>query len=123
MAALDHTIVFVRDRHASSAFLAEMIGAPPPTALGHFMQVPVDNGVTLDFMDMPGNVSVQHYAFLVSEAQFDKSFAKIRGRGQSYWADPYRKQPGQIGEHGGGKIIYFEDPSGHFLELRTRPSR
>jgi catechol 2,3-dioxygenase-like lactoylglutathione lyase family enzyme len=123
-ASLDHMIVFARDRDASAAYLAEMLGAPVPTKAGHFTQVQVDNGLTVDFMNTSGNVAVQHYAFLVSEAQFDVSFAKIRARKQSYWADPYRRRPNEVNAlDGDGRLVYFEDPSGHFLEIRTRPSR
>ena len=122
-ASLDHTIVFVEDRHASAAYLAEMLGARNPEVIGHFTAVQLDNGITLDFMNSPGKIAVQHYAFLIDDAQFDTAFEKIRTRGQPYWADPYRNRPGQVGEHNGGRMVYFEEPSGHFLEIRTRPSR
>jgi catechol 2,3-dioxygenase-like lactoylglutathione lyase family enzyme len=122
-AALDHLIVFARDRDASAAFLAEMLGAPTPTQAGHFTQVQVDHGLTVDFMNTSERVATQHYAFLVSEAQFDESFAKISGRKQAHWADPYRRRPNEVNRVGDGRVVYFEDPSGHFLEIRTRPSR
>jgi len=123
-AALDHMIVFARDRNASAAYLADMLGAPQPTQAGHFTQVQVEHGLTVDFMDTEHPVAVQHYAFLVSDAQFDASFAKIRAREQPYWADPYRRRPNEVQSLGGdGRLVYFEDPSGHFLEIRTKPSR
>lgn len=123
-AALDHMIVFARDRDASAAFLAEMLGAPKPTQAGHFTQVTVDHGLTVDFMNTSERVATQHYAFLVSEAQFDASFAKITQRQQPYWADPYRRRPNEVNRIADdGRLVYFEDPSGHFLEIRTRPSR
>lgn len=122
-AKLDHMIVFARDRDVSAAYLAEMLGAPAPTKAGHFTQVPLDHGLTVDFMNASGNVSMQHYAFLVSEAQFDESFAKIKARNQTYWADPSRQRPNEVRSlDGNGRLVYFEDPSGHFLEIRTRPS-
>lgn len=123
-ASLDHMIVFARDREASARYLAEMLGAPAPTTAGHFTQVQIDNGLTVDFMNTSGDVAMQHYAFLVSDAQFDAAFARIRARHQSYWADPYRQRPNEINTHeSAGRLVYFEDPSGHFLEIRTRPSR
>jgi hypothetical protein len=122
-AKLDHMIVFARDRDVSAAYLAEMLGAPAPKKAGHFTQVPLDHGLTVDFMNASGNVAMQHYAFLVSEAQFDESFAKIKARKQSYWADPSRQRPNEVNTFdGNGRLVYFEDPSGHFLEIRTRPS-
>ena len=123
-ASLDHMIVFARDRDASAAYLAEMLGAPEPTKAGHFTQVQIDHGLTVDFMNTSGNVAVQHYAFLVSDAQFDAAFARIRERSQPYWADPYRRRPNEINALANdGRLVYFEDPSGHFLEIRTQPSR
>jgi catechol 2,3-dioxygenase-like lactoylglutathione lyase family enzyme len=123
-AALDHMIVFARDRDASAAFLAEMLGAPPPTQAGHFTQVAIDHGLMVDFMNSEGRVATQHYAFLVSDAQFDASFAKIVARGLPHWADPQRRRPNEINEFAGRRrLVYFEDPSGHFLEIRTFPSR
>ena len=123
-ASLDHMIVFARDRETSAAFLANMLGASPPTMAGHFTQVQLDNGLTVDFMNTTGNVATQHYAFLVDEAQFDAAFVQIRAREQRYWADPYRRRPDEINTlDGTGRLVYFEDPSGHFLEIRTRPSK
>ncbi len=123
-ATLDHMIVFARDREASAAFLANVLGAPAPTTAGHFTQVLIDDHLTVDFMNTSGNVAMQHYAFLVDEAQFDAAFAQIEAREQRYWADPYRRRPNEINTLGDtGRLVYFEDPSGHFLEIRTRPSR
>jgi catechol 2,3-dioxygenase-like lactoylglutathione lyase family enzyme len=123
-ATLDHMIVFARDRTASAAYLADMLGAPAPTQAGHFTQVLMENGLTVDFMETSDNVAVQHYAFLVSDAQFDAAFERIQARKQRYWADPYRRRPNEINTHESvGRLVYFEDPSGHFLEIRTRPSR
>jgi catechol 2,3-dioxygenase-like lactoylglutathione lyase family enzyme len=62
-----------------------------------------------------------HYAFLVSDENFDAIFGRIVGRGLEYWADPARRQPGEINHHYGGRGVYFPDPDGHFLEIITRP--
>ena len=122
-ASLDHMIVFARDRDASAAFLAQVLGVAEPTKAGHFTQVRVGKELAIDFMNRPGDIAVQHYAFLVSEKQFDAGFGLVKARGQSYWADPYSQRPGEINDGDGiGRQVYFEDPSGHFLELRTRPS-
>ena len=63
----------------------------------------------------------QHYAFLVSEQEFDQIFGRIQARKVKYWADPGQKQEGEINHHFGGRGVYFEDPSGHLLEIITRP--
>jgi catechol 2,3-dioxygenase-like lactoylglutathione lyase family enzyme len=120
-AELNHTIVWCRDKARSSAFLAEMLGRPPARRFLHFMVVDLDNGVSMDFMEKEGDVALQHYAFLVGEADFDAVMERIRERGLEHWADPARTQPGEINRHFGGRGVYFADPDGHLLEAITRP--
>jgi catechol 2,3-dioxygenase-like lactoylglutathione lyase family enzyme len=118
---LNHTIVTVRDKRESATFLAEILGLRQPTPFGRFLVVQVDNDVSLDFADGHGEVKPQHYAFLVGETEFDEIFGRIRARGLTYWADPGRRRPGEINTNDGGRGVYWEDPSGHFLEIITRP--
>jgi catechol 2,3-dioxygenase-like lactoylglutathione lyase family enzyme len=117
---LNHTIVAARDRHASAAFLTEILGLEPPTTYGPFAVVELANGVSLDFIDDP-EIHQRHYAFLVSEDEFDEIFGRIRARGLDYWADPFDRQPGEINTNDGGRGVYWYDPNGHKLEIITRP--
>jgi catechol 2,3-dioxygenase-like lactoylglutathione lyase family enzyme len=117
---LNHTIVFSHDKQVSADFLCEILGRPPAEPFGPFLGVALDNGVTLDFMDAQGDIALQHYAFLVGDAEFDQGFARIRARSLAYWADPYRRRPGEVNTDGGGRRIYFEDPSQHLLEIFTQ---
>jgi extradiol dioxygenase family protein len=121
MPELNHTIVRVRDKQESATFLAEILGVAAPESYGPFLVVQVDNFVSLDFADDHGEVSPQHYAFLVSESEFDEIFTRIKERGLSYWADPGRRRAGEINSNDGGRGVYWDDPSGHFLEIITRP--
>ena len=118
---LNHTIVNARDKRRSAKFMAELLGVAAPTTFGPFMVVNVDNGVSLDFIDHQGPITRQHYAFLVSELEFDAIFARIRERGLTYYADPGRERPNQINTHDGGRGVYWQDPDGHLLEIITRP--
>lgn len=118
---LNHTIVNASDADASARFLADLLGLGDPVAFGPFIAVETANGVTLDFMSVGGDIVSQHYAFLVTEAEFDDIFGRIQKRGVSYWADPARRQPQQINTNDGGRGVYFADPDGHFLEIITRP--
>ena len=120
-AQLNHTIVWCSDKHRSATFLTDILGLPPARPFVHFMVVDLENSLSLDFMEKEGRIAPQHYAFLVSEAEFDAGFARIKDRGLDFWADPARQQAGQINEHWGGRGVYFEDPDGHFLELLTKP--
>jgi catechol 2,3-dioxygenase-like lactoylglutathione lyase family enzyme len=117
---LNHTIVAARDKRESAAFLADILGLAPPTTFGPFAVVQLDNDVSLDFIDDP-ELHQRHYAFLVSEAEFDEIFGRIQGRGLQYWADPFEQQPGKINTNDGGRGVYWLDPSGHKLEIITRP--
>ena len=118
---LNHTIVHVTDKHAAAEDLAEILGVAPPTSYGPFRVLTLANGVSLDFADDHGPVHPQHYAFLVGESEFDEIFGRIRERGLSYWADHGRRRPGEINTNDGGRGVYWEDPSGHCLEIITRP--
>jgi catechol 2,3-dioxygenase-like lactoylglutathione lyase family enzyme len=119
---LNHTIVHSRDPRAAADFYSELFGLPAPVPFGPFLDVEVGNEVTLAFLDAGDmEVQTQHYAFLVTEAEFDQIFARIRERGLPHWADPGRGRQGEINRHYGGRGVYFEDPSGHLLEIITRP--
>ncbi len=118
---LNHTIVHARDSLASATFLAEILGLAPPARFGPFHGVALDNGVTLDFISHDGDMLIAHYAFLVSEEEFDAIFGRIRARGLPYWADPGHQQPGRINHNDGGRGVYWNDPDGHYLEIITRP--
>lgn len=119
---LNHTIVHSRDPAAAAADLADLLGRPAPVRYGPFHGVELDNGVTLDFLAQEEDtVQSQHYAFLVSEAEFEQIYRRIRERGLEHWADPGRRQSGQINHHDGGRGVYWADADGHLLEIITRP--
>jgi catechol 2,3-dioxygenase-like lactoylglutathione lyase family enzyme len=118
---LNHTIVHAHDKRASAEFVAEILGLAAPVAFGPFLCVQTGNEVTLDFLETDEEIQTQHYAFLVSEAEFDEIFARIEARKLRYWADPARQKANTINNHDGGRGAYFEDPSGNLLEIITRP--
>ena len=113
MAELNHTIVWCSDKQRSAEFLTDILGLPPARPFFHFLVVELDNGVSLDFYE--------HYAFLVSDEEFDTGFARLQEQRLAYWADPARSKPGEINHHFGGRGVYFADPDEHLMELITRP--
>jgi len=117
---LNHTIVAARDEKQSATFLTEILSLPPPSMLGPFAAVQIGE-TSLDFLKTDDEIAQQHYAFLVSEAEFDQIFARIRSRGLAYWADPFRSRRDEINDWDDGRGVYFDDPSGHLLEIITRP--
>ena len=118
---LNHTIVWSRDNVASAAFLTEIFGLPAAFAWGPFMIVEAANGVSLDFHPTDEPIMPQHYAFTVSEDEFDQIFARLEERAVTIWADPMQSRVGEINHNDGGRGVYFEDPDGHLLEAITRP--
>src|SRR5262245_37914338 len=118
---LNHTIVNARDKHASAAYLAGLLGVPEPSTYGPFRVVTLANDVSLDFVDGRGPIHPQHYAFLVSENEFDQIWARLRDRDLAYWADPFHREPDRINTNDGGRGLYWSDPDGHHLEIITRP--
>ncbi|CRK58659.1 Glyoxalase/Bleomycin resistance protein/dioxygenase domain [Alloactinosynnema sp. L-07] len=118
---LNHTIVAARDKVASSRFMSELLGLPEPIPFGPFLCVETANGVTLDFIEERGEITSQHYAFLVSEPEFDEIFGRVQQWRLAYWADPFHHLAGEINTNDGGRGVYFDDLDGHNLEIITRP--
>lgn len=116
----NHTLMNVRDKQESAPFVADILGLAKPTPYGPFLVVAFDNDVSLDFIDVEV-VHPQHYAFLVSELEFDQIQARIVQRELEYWADPSQNESGQVNNDDGGRGLYWEEPSGHLLEIITRP--
>jgi catechol 2,3-dioxygenase-like lactoylglutathione lyase family enzyme len=118
---LNHTIVPSRDQRAAATDLAGLLGLEA-TRAGHFDAVHLENGVSLDFMDVGEVPRPMHLAFLVSDETFDEVFARLRERDLPYWADPMHNRPQQFSAYGGGRGFYWDSPDGHNLEVLTRSS-
>jgi catechol 2,3-dioxygenase-like lactoylglutathione lyase family enzyme len=119
---LNHTIIPAHDKKASASFLSEVLGLPEPFPFGPFLAVQVDT-LTLDYVEVAEDQTIEsrHYAFLVSEAEFDEIFGRIQERQIPYSADPHANRPQEINTNDGGRGCYFPDPDGHWLEILTRP--
>jgi catechol 2,3-dioxygenase-like lactoylglutathione lyase family enzyme len=115
---LDHTIVPARDKVASATFFAEIFGLTVKP--GYFAQVRVNESLTLDFADEP-DPAQNHYAFHVSEAEFEAIFGRVKAKGIPYGSEPHRPTDGRINTRRGGRGFYFSDPNGHLLEVMTVP--
>lgn len=126
---LDHTIVPAKDKIASAEFFAEIFGLT--VNRGHFAQVKINESLTFAFADEPelwggpgfdpGAGQSHHYAFHISEAEFDAIFNRVKAKGIPYGSGPFSHTDGQINTRRGGRGFYFEDPNGHLLEVMTVP--
>jgi len=115
---LNHTIVPARDPRTSAQFLADILGIPVDPPVSHFTPITLANQVTLDY-DQSDDFDTHHYAFLVSEEEFDAAFARISGGGVTFYADPGCRRPGEIYRGNGRRGTYFRDPDGHLMEILT----
>jgi catechol 2,3-dioxygenase-like lactoylglutathione lyase family enzyme len=118
---LNHTIAWCKDKARSAGFLTRILGLPEPRRFMHFLVVDLANDVSIDYFQTDEDVALQHFAFLVTEAEFDEAFGRIEEMKIAYWADPARTRVGEINHHDGGRGVYFKDPDGHLLEIITRP--
>lgn len=115
---LDHTIVPAHDKAASAKFFARIFGLSYTGEMAHFAPVKVNDTLTLDFDD-DSSFEPHHYAFKVSEAEFDQIFQRIQAEGIAYGSGPGALDDMSINHRGGGRGVYFRDPNGHILELLT----
>jgi catechol 2,3-dioxygenase-like lactoylglutathione lyase family enzyme len=115
---LNHTIVPARDKQASAEFFARIFGLQVEEKHGHFAPVRVNDTLTLLF-DEDSSLESHHYAFHVSDAEFDKIFGRVRGAGLTYGSAPWSLDDGKLNDWNGGRGVYFKDPNGHVLELMT----
>jgi|SRR5579884_590464 len=117
---LNHTIVPARDKTASAQFFARIFGLTfDEREVGYFAPVRVNDRLTLDFDDDVERIDVHHYAFKISEAEFDAIFNRVKAEGIPYGSEPHDRSNMQINHRGGGRGVYFCDPNGHILELLT----
>ncbi|MFQ5933348.1 MAG: VOC family protein [Dehalococcoidia bacterium] len=116
---LDHTIVPAHDKVAAAEWFAKIFGLKYEGPTGHFAPIKVNDTLTLDF-DNADNFDSHHYAFHISEEDFDSIFGRIKEEGIPYGAEPYDLENGKLNNRLGGRGVYFRDLDGHILELMTR---
>lgn len=120
---LNHTVVAARDAHTSASWFAALFGVAAPEQFGPFWQITTANDVGLDFASVGADTEIgsQHYAFLISEGEFDEIYGRVLEWGLDHWADPRQRHPGEINHHDDGRGVYFLSNDGHYLEIITRP--
>ena len=118
---LDHTIVPARDKAASATYFAELFGLTAGETVGPFAPVQVNPSLTFDFDDRRP-FEIHHYAFHVTDEEFDAIFGRVKAHGLVFGSDPYDQENMRIREFNGGRTVYFKELSGHLLEIRTRTS-
>ena len=120
-ATFNHTIIAALDGATSARFYTELLEATEAPSWGPFTNISLDGGVMLQFAAPPVEIQMQHYAFLVDDAHFDRAYEWLVAHSVEFWADPQMTRSGETNTEHGGRGVYFKDPAGHGLELITRP--
>ena len=120
-ALFNHTIIASTDRAVSAEFYRSILEADEAPGWGPFTNLTLAGGVMLQFAEPPVEIQMQHYAFLVDDQHFDRAYQRLVSAGVEHWADPQMTRPGETNTEHGGRGVYFKDPSGHALELITKP--
>ena len=116
---LNHTIIPSRDKETSARFFAEIMGLQYEGAAGHFAPVVVNDALTMDF-DNATDFRSHHYAFKVTDDEFDGIFERIQAGDIVYGSGPFSHQDGKINARQGGRGFYWRDIDGHLMEVLTR---
>jgi len=119
---LNHTIVQSVDQQKSAQFYCDIFGFEYRALFdGHFLAVQINASLTFDFERVASTPSSpQHYAFKVSEQEFDEIFDRIKARGWPYNSSPdYTANDMKVNHHNGGRGVYFRDLDGNMLEILT----
>jgi catechol 2,3-dioxygenase-like lactoylglutathione lyase family enzyme len=117
---LNHTIVWARDKDAAARFFTEVFGLRFEASSGHFAPVRVNDTLTLDFADAKGTIAGQHYAFHVSDAEFDAILQRVKDAGLAFGSGPRTLVDGKLNAWNGGRGFYYRDHDGHVVELMTK---
>jgi catechol 2,3-dioxygenase-like lactoylglutathione lyase family enzyme len=117
---LNHTIVPAHDKVAAAKFFARLFGLRYRGSKSHFAPVRINKSLTFLF-DNATSFDVQHYAFHVTNADFDAIFGRVKKQGLAYGSAPWSLEDGKLNDWGGGCGVYFKDVNGHVLELMTVP--
>ena len=118
---LNNVIILAEDKQKSASFFASLFDLPAPVAWGPFLVVALGQGGLVQFTEVHIAIQPQHYAFLVTEEEFDGIYQRILTAGLEHWADSQGSQPGTFKQNHGGRGVYFRDPAGHSFEVLTRP--
>jgi len=108
----------VRNKNESASLVADILGLAPPEVCDHFLVVHVDDDVTLDFVDVD-RFEAQQYTFIVGDQEFDEIASRLTERAIPFWVEPEKERPQEISTGRGSRVLFWEEPSGHLLEIGT----
>lgn len=126
---LNHLLVPCREKVKSADYFARLMGLPTGD-VAHFAPVKINDSLVLDFAEID-DVSLwadendhfarQHYAFKVSEDEFEAIFGRVKAEGLRYGSGPGPDSlyDMQVDQRRGGHRVYFDEMNGHSIEIFT----
>jgi catechol 2,3-dioxygenase-like lactoylglutathione lyase family enzyme len=117
---LNHTIVPARDKAAAAKFFADIFGLKRGRS-GYFAPVRINKSLTLLFSDEDPKFESHHYAFHVTNREFEAILRRVKKANIAFGSAPWSLEDGELNDWNGGRGVYFRDPDGHVLELMTAP--
>jgi catechol 2,3-dioxygenase-like lactoylglutathione lyase family enzyme len=121
MIQLDHIMVPARDKKAAAKLIAELLGVPwGESPAGPFTAVYVNDSLTLDFDEWTQPFEPLHFAFRVSDGEFDAILERVKKAGIPLRSGVHGPVDGKVGEWNGGRLFYWNEPDGHHWELLTK---
>jgi hypothetical protein len=107
---LNHTIVPAQDKRAVSQFFAHIFGLHAHPKSGHFAAVRINDALTLLFDDHE-EFEPHHYAFHVSDAEFDAILGRIREAKLAYGSAPWSLDDGKLNDWTAAAASIFATPT------------
>jgi catechol 2,3-dioxygenase-like lactoylglutathione lyase family enzyme len=117
---LNHTIVPARNKEAAALQFAQLFELTYSGVGEHFAPVKVNDTLTFLFDD-DAKFESHHYAFHVSDTEFDAIFGRVKEAALAYGSAPWSPDDRKLNKWGGGRGVYFRTSDGHLLELMTVP--
>ena len=115
---LNHTIVPCFNNVESAELYCGLFGFEYIGEFSRFIVVRVNETLCLDF-DSRERFESNHYAFKVSEQEFDEIFERLKIDKMKYGSGPSEADNMNIDHNYGGRGVYFRDQNGHLLEILT----
>ena len=115
---LNHTIVPSHDKVESAKFYSNIFGFEYVGEFARFIVVRVNKTLCLDFANSE-KFEPHHYAFKVSEKEFDDIFRRIKFENIKHGSGPSDPENMKINYDNDGRGVYFRDTNGHLLEILT----
>jgi catechol 2,3-dioxygenase-like lactoylglutathione lyase family enzyme len=114
---LDHTIIPSKDQEEGAKLFAKLFGLKYEGKWGHFSPVKV-NDLSMDW-DTRQSFESHHYAFLVTDEEFDQILERVKAEGMKFGSGPMSQDDMEINHLHTGRGFYYHDPDGHSFEVIT----